>query len=126
MSRLRPPLRIEPQLELFVLGRDPDRAEPRLAMMAGPRPDAEGRVIGRRVDCLIVAMPGGAVAAQGHQHGLADRDGVGAERERLGNIGPRADSARHNELHLADHVEFFEGFDGQAYSRQAWESPRAR
>ena len=41
------------------------------------------------------------VAAERHEHALADRDRVRAHRQRLGHVGARADAAGDDELHLA-------------------------
>ncbi len=41
----------------------------------------------------------------------ADRDGVGAERERLGDVGAGADAAGDDQLHLAVHAELHQRLD---------------
>ena len=48
------------------------------------------------------------IAAQRNQHALTDSHSICAHGQRLGHIGPGADTARDDELHLADHVQVFQ------------------
>ncbi len=53
-----------------------------------------------------------------HEGRAADRDRVGAERERLRDVRARADAARDDQLHLAVHAELLQRVDGEAHRRQ--------
>ena len=48
----------------------------------------------------------------------ADRDRVRAERERLGDVGARADPAGDDQLHLPVHPKLLERVDGEPHGRQ--------
>ena len=54
------------------------------------------------------------VAAERHERGLADRDGVGTERECLGHVGPRPDAAGNDQLDGPAHPHLVERLDGLA------------
>ena len=58
------------------------------------------------------------VAVQRDQRRGADRDRIGAERHGLGDVRPAPDAARHDQLHLAVHVELVERLDRLAHRRQ--------
>src|SRR5258708_17725142 len=105
----RPLLDDEPLLEHGILRRDADWTAPGVAMMAITWCGTE-RVVVRLVDR--------SVAVDGDERRGADRDGVGAHRQRLGDVCARADAARDHELHLAVHVELQKRFDGLAKRRQ--------
>lgn len=80
-----------------------------MAMMTGARLGAE-RVIILDMDT--------AVAAERDQCGGANRDRVGAHRQRLGNIGPAADAARDDQLHFPMLPQLLERLDRLAQRRQ--------
>ena len=54
------------------------------------------------------------VVAERDQRRGADRDRVGAERQRLGHVGAVADAAGDDELHLAVHAEILQRLHGRA------------
>ena len=66
----------------------------------------------------VVGVERRRVVAQGDERGHADRDGVGPERERLGDVGTRADPAGDHELDAAMHPELLQRVDGEAHGRQ--------
>ena len=102
-------LRVEARGELVVLGRDPDRVAARLPVVV---------VAGRAADLAVGLVVLGRVVAHRDQRRGADRDRVGAERERLGDVGAGADPARDDQLHLAVHAELLERVDGEPHGRQ--------
>ena len=102
-------LDIEPAFEHRVLRRDADRTAPGMAMMAGAGLGAER--------AIILDMDA-AVAAERDQCGGADRDRIGAHRQRLGDIGPAADAAGDDQLHLAVLAQLLERLDRLAQGRQ--------
>ena len=66
----------------------------------------------------VVLLVERRVAAQRDQRRGADRDRVGAQRQRLGDVGAAADAARDDQLHLAVHVELLQRLDRLAHRRQ--------
>ena len=102
-------LDVEALLQLRVLGRDADRAAPGVAVVAEAGRGAERGVV------LLVER---RVAVQRDQRRGADRDRIGAQRQRLGDVGAAADAARDDQLHLAVHVQLLQRLDRLADRRQ--------
>ena len=67
---------------------------------------------------LVLGAEGRRVVAQGDERRHPDRDRVGPERERLGDVGARADPAGDDELDAAMHAELLQRVDGEAHGRQ--------
>ena len=67
---------------------------------------------------LVLRGEGGRVVAQGDERRHPDRDRVGPERERLGDVGARADPAGDDELDAAVHPELLQRVHGEAHGRQ--------
>ena len=59
-----------------------------------------------------------AIATQGEQHTLTDGHGISAHCHGLGHIGPGADTAGDDKLHLADNAHVFQGLDRLTQSGQ--------
>ena len=113
LESARPPFRGQACFQVGGLGGDANRATAGMAVMA---------IAGRRFQAVVVCGGGNiltilvvviAVAAQGHQHGLADGDGVSTQGEGLGDVGTAANAARDNQLHFAEDVHLFECFDSE-------------
>ena len=102
-----------------VLRGDADRAAPGVAVRAATGRGAERRVVGSDVDRRAVGIAvRRPVAAQREEGGHPDGHGVGAERQRLGHIGARADSSGHDQLHLVTGADIPEGLGGHAHGGQ--------
>ena len=82
---------IEPGGEFGILGADARRVGSVLEVVVET---------GGAAQLLVVGGVAGMVVAQRDQRGGADRDGIGAERQRLGDVGAGADAAGHDELDL--------------------------
>ena len=94
-------LHVQPLAQLRVLRRDPDRAATRVAVVALARRHADrALVVGDARDLLV--------AVERHQGGVADRDGVGAERDALGHVAAVADAAGHDEVDLVREAHVLE------------------
>ena len=95
--------RVEPRGQLGVLGADARRVGAVLEVVEEARGAAE---------LLVLGGVAGMVVAQRDQRGGADRDRVGAQRQRLGDVGAGADAAGDDQLHLAVHSEFLQRLHG--------------
>ena len=102
-------LGVEPRGELVVLRRDPDGIESGLPVVVEARGAA---------DLAVRVVVLGRVVAHRDQRRRADRDRVRAERERLGDVGARADPAGDDQLHLPVHPELGQRLDGEAHGGQ--------
>ena len=96
----------------------PTGQRPGVAMMAIARRRVQRGVVRGGVDLLCRPGRRLAVAAERHQHALADGDGVGPEGQRLGHVGPGANAAGDDQLHLAEDVHLVERLDGQRQGGQ--------
>ena len=97
--------RIEPRGQLRVLRGDAGRIAALVPVVVGAGGGAELAVF------VLVAR---IVVAERDQRRGADRHRVGAERQRLGDVGAVADAARDDELHLAVHAEILQRLHGRA------------
>ena len=95
-------LRVEARLEARVLGGDADRAAAGMAVVAEA---------GLGPESVVVLHVVGPVAPEGDEGGGPDRHRVRSERERLRGVRAVADPARHDELHLAVHVQLLQRLD---------------
>src|SRR5437879_2526623 len=85
VDALRRAVRVEPLAQHRILGRHADRAPAGVAVVA---------MAGLDTDLLlVVGLRDVLVAVEGHQGGMTDRDGVGAQGQRLGDIAAIADAA---------------------------------
>ena len=79
----------------------PDRAAAGVAVVALARRHADRPlVVGDARDLLV--------AVERHQRRVADRDGVGAERDALGHVAAVADAARHDQVDLVGEADVLE------------------
>ena len=90
---------IQTRGENRVLRGDARRVAAFMPVIIGARRCAERAVFLFEVR-IIVAKRNQCRGADGHR--------VGAQGQRLGNVGARADAARHDELHLAMHAEILQ------------------
>ena len=94
-------LDVQALAELRVLGRDADRAAAGVAVvaLAGRHAD-RALVVGDARDLLV--------AVERHQRGVADGDGVGAERDALRHVAAVADAAGDDEVDLVGEAHVLE------------------
>ena len=95
-------LGIEARRELILLGRDAGRIATRLVVVVEPC---------RGTDLPVLLVELGCVVAHRDQRGRADRDRIGSQRERLRDVGPGADAAGDDQLHLPVHPELLQRVD---------------
>src|SRR3984893_11344604 len=114
--------RAEPGLEFRHLGSDAHRTHPGMAVMAVAWSGAEPLVVGANVLMRAAVCAARRIASERNQHGLSNRNGVGAHREGLGDIGASPDAARDDELNLAHHLHLFQGLDRFSQGGQGWYS----
>ena len=110
-------LGVEAGRELVVLGRDAGWVAARLPVVV---------VAGRAAELAVLGLVVGAVVPHRDEGSGADRDGVGAERERLGDVGAAADPARDDQLHLAVQPELLQRLTASGIGRQGSGCRRAR
>ena len=99
------PRGLQALLEDRVLRRNAHRAATRMTMVASAWRGAQRCIVSTSVDRATVVKPDIPVATQGHQGALPNRDRISPHRKRLRHIRASSDTARHDQLHLADHVE---------------------
>ena len=73
---------------------------------------------GRRAERAIVVFQVRIVVAERDQRRGADRDRIGAKRQRLGDVGAIADAAGDDQLHLAVHAEILQRLHRRRDRRQ--------
>ena len=100
---------IEALRELGILGGDAGRIAALVPVVVGAR---------RGVELLVLGLERGIVVAERDERRGADRHRVGAERQRLGDVGAVADAAGDDELHLAVHAEVLQRLHGRADAGQ--------
>ena len=83
--------RVESGRQLGVLGGDAGRIGAGLEVLP---------VAGRGAQLAVLAFVGRVVVADGDQRSSADRRGIGAQRQRLGHVCARSETASGNQLHL--------------------------
>ncbi len=117
-TRLRADFRFQPLLQNHVLRCHAHRAAAGMAVVADAGRRAELVVVGDGRDMLALVDVGLLIAAQRKQHALTDGHRIGAQCQRLGDIGAGANAAGHDQLHLVFHVQVFERIDGLTHRGQ--------
>ena len=92
----------QPLAQLGVLRRDPNRAAAGVAVVALAGGDADrALVVGDARDLLV--------AVERHQGGVAQRDRLGAQRQRLRHVAAVSDPSRHDEVDLVGEAHVLQG-----------------
>src|SRR2546421_997352 len=106
VDALRRAVRVEPLAQHRILGRHADGAPAGVAVVA---------MAGLDTDLLlVVGLRDVLVAVEGHQGGMTDRDGVGAQGQRLGDIAAIADAAGIDQRYFPGLAHVIEGLAGLA------------